>query len=103
MTLSILDELTPGNLTGGKMIAVTGEIEPNGQVVDVGGVGQKAVAARHRGAALFIVPADEVKDARARAGSMPVVGVKTLADALTALRKAGGDPLPPMPKSRISA
>ena len=103
MTLSILDELTPGNLTGGKMIAVTGEIEANGQVDDVGGVGQKAVAARHRGAALFIVPADEVKDARARAGSMPVVGVKTLADALTALRRAGGDPLPPMPRSRISA
>lgn len=103
MTLSILDELTPGNLTGGKMIAVTGEIETNGQVADVGGVGQKAVAARHRGAALFIVPADEVKDARSRAGSMPVVGVKTLNDALAALRKAGGAPLPPPPKARISA
>jgi Lon-like protease len=103
MTLSILDELTPGNLTGGKLIAVTGAIGTNGQVLDVGGVGQKAVAARHRGAALFITPIDEVADARARAGSMPVVGVKTLADAIAALRKAGGDPLPPPPKTRISA
>jgi PDZ domain-containing protein len=102
MTLSILDELTPGNLTGGKMVAVTGEITSDGKVVDVGGVGQKAVAARHRGAALFIVPFDEVADARSRAGSMPVVGVKTLADALTALRKAGGDPLP-APRSPVSA
>jgi PDZ domain-containing protein len=103
MTLSVLDELTPGNLTGGKMVAVTGEIEINGKVDDVGGVGQKAVAARHRGAALFIVPSDEVKDARSRAGSMPVVGVKTLNDALAALRKAGGDPLPAPPKAGISA
>jgi Lon-like protease len=102
MSLSILDELTPGNLTGGKMIAVTGEIASDGKVGDVGGVGQKAVAARHRGAALFIVPFHEVADARTRAGSMPVVGVRTLSDALTALRKAGGDPLP-APRSRVSA
>jgi PDZ domain-containing protein len=102
MTLSILDELTPGNLTGGKMIAVTGAMGTNGQVLDVGGVGQKAVAARHRGAAIFIVPVDEVKDARKRAGSMPVVGVKTLSDALTALRKVGGDPLP-APSAHVAA
>jgi Lon-like protease len=94
MTLSILDELTPGDLTGGKRIAVTGEIGFDGTVGEVGGVGQKAVAARHRGAALFLVPMAEVAEARSRAGSMPVVGVRTLTDALRALREAGGDPLP---------
>jgi PDZ domain-containing protein len=94
MTLSILDELTPGDLTGGKKVAVTGEIGFDGKVGEVGGVGQKAVAARHRGAALFIVPMSEVAAARTRAGSMPVVGVRTLTDALRALREAGGDPLP---------
>ena len=94
MTLSILDELTPGNLTGAKQIAVTGAIGFDGSVQEVGGVGQKAVAARHRGAKLFIVPIQEVAEARTRAGSMPVVGVRTLADALRALRAAGGDPLP---------
>jgi PDZ domain-containing protein len=94
MTLSILDELTPGNLTGGKRVAVTGEIEFNGAVGEVGGVEQKAIAARHRGAQLFIVPMAEVADARKRAGSMPVVGVRNLDDALRALRAAGGDPLP---------
>jgi Lon-like protease len=94
MTLSILDELTPGNLTGAKRVAVTGAIGSDGRVLEVGGVGQKAVAARHRGAQLFLVPMGEVAEARSRAGSMPVVGVRTLADALRALRAAGGDPLP---------
>ena len=101
MTLSILDELTPGELTGGKRIAITGEIASNGAVGEVGGVGQKAVAARHRGAQLFIVPMAEVAEARTRAGSMPVVGVRTLDDALRALRAAGGDPLPPV-RSRLA-
>ena len=96
MTLSVLDELTPGNLTGGKRVAVTGEIAPDGTVLEVGGVAQKAVAARHRGAQLFIVPIQEVAEARTRAGSMPVVGVRNLDDALKALRAAGGDPLPPV-------
>jgi PDZ domain-containing protein len=102
MTLSILDELTPGNLTGGKRVAVTGEIATDGSVLEVGGVGQKAVAARHRGAQLFIVPIAEVAEARTRAGSMPVVGVRTLDDALRALRAAGGDPLPAV-RSRLAA
>jgi PDZ domain-containing protein len=94
MTLSILDELTPGNLTGGKQIAVTGAIDTTGKVYPIGGAGQKAVAARHRGAQLFIVPTQDVAEARSRAGSMPVVGVANLSDALRALRSAGGAALP---------
>ena len=54
--LTIIDDLTPGNLTGGKKIAVTGTIEPDGTVGDVGGVAQKTVAARAAGARLMIVP-----------------------------------------------
>ena len=48
-TLTIIDDLTPGNLTGGKKIAVTGTIDGDGTVGEVGGVPQKAVAARRRG------------------------------------------------------
>ena len=44
-TLTIIDELTPGNLTGGKKVAVTGTIDGDGTVGEVGGVPQKAVAA----------------------------------------------------------
>lgn len=93
--LSIIDDLTPGNLAGGKQVAVTGEIHDDGSVSEVGGVPQKAVAAREAGAKLMIVPMSEVRDARGKAGSMPVVGVKTLDDALRVLRAHGGAAIPP--------
>src|SRR5205085_2605882 len=87
-TLAIIDDLTPGDLTGGRRVAITGTIEPDGTVGPVGGVEQKAVAGRDAGATLMLVPPDEFKDAKAHAGGMKVVRVATLADALAALRKA---------------
>ena len=48
MSLAILDDLTPGNLTGGKRVAVTGTIGFAGTVGEIGGIEQKAVAARAR-------------------------------------------------------
>ena len=36
MTLAILDQLTKGNLTGGKKVAVTGTINPDGTVGEIG-------------------------------------------------------------------
>src|SRR5690349_7865790 len=92
--LTIIDDLTPGNLTGGKKVAVTGTIQGDGTVGAVGGVPQKAVAARRAGATMMIVPRDEVRDARTKAGDMKVVGVTTLDQALTALRAAGGAAIP---------
>ncbi len=59
--LTIIDDLTPGDLTGGARVAVTGEIDGAGNVGEVGGVPQKAVAARQAGATLMIVPQAEVK------------------------------------------
>ena len=56
MTLAILDDLTPGDLTGGKRVAVTGTIDAAGNVGEIGGIEQKAVAARAAGVQLFIVP-----------------------------------------------
>lgn len=96
-SLAIIDALTPGSLTGGKQVAVTGSIEGDGSVGAVGGVAQKAVAARDAGASLMLVPAGEAADARAHAGDMKVVAVRTLDDALTALAKAGGVPGTPEP------
>jgi PDZ domain-containing protein len=96
-TLAIIDELTPGNLTGGRRVAITGTIAPDGTVGPVGGVAQKAVAARSAGATLMLVPPDELADAKKHANGMKVVSVKTLDDALNALRGSGGDPLPATP------
>jgi Lon-like protease len=92
-TLGVRDRLTPGSITGGERVAVTGEIGPDGQVLQVGGVGQKAVAAREEGATLFLVPRAEAKRARPYAGSMKVVGVDDLDDALRALDRIGGNAL----------
>jgi Lon-like protease len=92
-TLAIIDQLTPGSLTGGKDVAVTGAILEDGSVGIVGGVKQKVVTARRAGAKLMIVPRDEVADARSRADGMKVVGVDTIDDALRALEHAGGAPI----------
>ena len=91
-TLGIIDLLTPGDLTGGTTVAVTGTITPSGDVGRVGGVEQKAAAAIGAGATVYLVPADEAAEAKARAGdTMTVIGVRTLDDALRALADLSGD------------
>jgi Lon-like protease len=94
-TLAIIDDLTPGSLTGGKRVAVTGTISPDGKVGAVGGVQQKAITAKTNGVQLMLVPKSEVKDAKAGAGGVRVVGVDTIDDALRALEEAGGSRVPP--------
>jgi PDZ domain-containing protein len=97
-TLALIDELTPGELTGGRNVAVTGTIDIDGTVGDVGGVVQKTAAVRRSGATLFLVPPGEFAVARQHAGKkLKVVQVKTLADALAALRANGGE-APVLPK-----
>ncbi len=93
LTLGILDRLTPGSITGGEDVAVTGEIDADGAVGEVGGIAQKAAAARAEGVALILVPASEAGEARAHSGGIPVVGVATLDDALEALAELGGNAL----------
>ena len=91
-SLAVIDNLTPGELTGGKRVAVTGTIESDGRVGDVGGVAQKTAAVRAAGADVFLVPAGEFEEAKARAGSkLKVVKVGTLEDALQALGRLGGN------------
>jgi len=93
-TLGLIDSLTPGDLTGGKHIAGTGTITPDGQVGPIGGIAQKMHGARSSGAGLFLAPSancDEV------VGHIPdgltVVKVSTVADARTAVETyaKGGD------------
>lgn len=94
MTLAIVEALAPGEMTGGRSVAVTGTIALDGRVGPVGGVGQKALSARDAGATLFLVPSSEVEEARERVGDgLEVVGIDDLDDALVALERAGGDPI----------
>jgi PDZ domain-containing protein len=93
-TLEVLDLLTPGELTGGHRVAATGTIELDGTVGEVGGVAQKTVAVRRAGAELFLVPAEELAEARAHAGtSLRVEPVRDLDDALRILASLGGNGL----------
>jgi PDZ domain-containing protein len=94
-TLAIVDDLTEGDLTGGRRVAVTGTIAPDGSVGVVGGVEQKAITARHNDVDLMIVPKSELADAKRGAGSVHVVGVENVDEALAALQRNGGAPVPP--------
>jgi PDZ domain-containing protein len=104
MTLAIIDDLTPGDLTGGKKVAVTGTIDARGNVGPIGGIAQKAIAARRAGAQVFIVPAcqdradrecaSDLETAKKRVGDgVEFAPVSTLAQALKVLRAAGGSPV----------
>ncbi len=91
-TLGIMDQLRPGELTGGHKIAVTGTIDFDGRVGDVGGVVQKTAAVRASGADVFLVPPGEYVDAKAHAGPrLQVIRVATIDEALQALGRLGGD------------
>jgi PDZ domain-containing protein len=102
-TLTLIDELSPGSLTGPSTVAVTGTIDEQGNVGAIGGLHQKTVAARRRGADLFIVPTAQgeadIAGARAVAGDMEVVPVETLEQAVDALAARGGTPIPPVPST----
>jgi Lon-like protease len=94
--LGIIDKLTNDNLTGGKFIAGTGEIEANGNVDPIGGIQQKMAGARAAGATVFLAPATNCRDtAGAVPAGMRLIRVSTLSDAihdLTALKQ--GRPVP---------
>lgn len=86
-TLGIIDKLGVDSLTGGKYIAGTGEISPDGSVGPIGGITQKLIAARRKGAVAFLVPADNCAEAAARPpAGLTLIRVGTLTDALDGLQ-----------------
>ena len=115
MTLTLLDELTPGELTGNLRVVATGEIFADGRVGEIGAVELKAVAAKNRGADIFLVPACQadpktnpgefrectagIQQARENAKGVKIIPVASLDEALAALVANGGEPLPAGAKS----
>ncbi len=94
--LGIIDKLTNDNLTDGKFIAGTGEIDPSGQVEPIGGIQQKMAGARDAGATIFLTPAANCPNT---SGAVPaglrLVKVSTLAGAVSALENIKhGRPVP---------
>jgi len=92
--LGIVDELTPGELTGGNDIAGTGTIDATGAVGPIGGIRQKLYGARDAGAEYFLAPSsncDEVVDHIP--DGLRVIRTSTLEESLDALEVIadGGD------------
>jgi PDZ domain-containing protein len=94
-TLTIIDALSEGELTGGRPVAVTGTMQLDGSVGPIGGLRQKASAVSQAGIDLFLVPAaqgdDDIATARVAAPDLEIVPVATLDEAIAALIAAGGD------------
>ena len=85
-TLGLIDLLTPGDLSGGRIIAGTGTIDIDGKVGPIGGIQQKVVAAQRAGAKVFFAPRSEANEAEAVAGGIVIVPVNTYKDALSYLQ-----------------
>lgn len=84
--LGLYDLLTPGDLTDGRLIAGTGTMELDGTVGPIGGITDKVVAARSVGAQVFLVPKDNLAEARTvDPGAMQLIPVASFDGALRAL------------------
>ncbi len=99
-TLTLIDKLSEGDLTGGRNVAVTGTIGLDGEVGAIGGLPQKVSAVRQVGVDYFLVPASQsersMERAREIAGDeVELIPVATLDEALAALEELGGDPVTP--------
>lgn len=85
--LGLYDLLTPGDLTGGRTIAGTGAIGPDGAVYPVGGVAEKLHAAARAGAQVFLLPRENLREAEAAGDrGMDLVPMDDLDDALAYLQ-----------------
>ncbi|WP_431862552.1 YlbL family protein [Micrococcus terreus] len=90
--LGLVDELTPGPMTGGRHIAGTGTIDPDGTVGPIGGVVQKVAGAREAGAETFLAPAENCAELAGRVpDGMTVYAVSTLGQARQHVEDLGRD------------
>lgn len=84
--LGIVDELTPGDLTGGQDIAGTGTISFDGQVGAIGGIRQKMAGAAQAGSDYFLAPTSNCAEVVGHVPEgMTVAAVSTLHEAVTAV------------------
>ena len=83
--LGVVDEITPGALTGGKDISGTGTIDMTGQVGPIGGIQQKMAGARESGSTFFLAPASNCNEVTGHEPKgMQVFAVNTLHEAIAA-------------------
>ncbi len=77
--LGIMDKVGTVDLTNGRFIAGTGTIDADGKVGPIGGIQLKMIAAKNKGASVFLAPAGNCSDVRkATPSGLKVVKVDTL-------------------------
>lgn len=82
-TLALIDALTTGDLSSGRKVAATGQVNSHGDVWDVSGVTEKAKAAVAAGSDVLFVPSDNHQEAvMAVDGALKVVPVEKVSDAV---------------------
>jgi Lon-like protease len=85
--LGLHDLLTTGDLTGGRTIAITGQLAIDGTVYPIGGIDEKVVAAAAAGATILILPEGNLAGARAVGwDGLELVAVDTFDEALAYLQ-----------------
>jgi len=88
--LGIVAKLTPGDLSGGRILAGSGTIDPPGTIGPIGGIQQKLLGARRAGAVAFLVPAQNCAEARRAAPpGLQLIKVDSLSDAVDDVRAVG--------------
>jgi PDZ domain-containing protein len=86
--LGIMDKVGTVDLTKGQFIAGTGTIDAKGNVGAIGGIQLKMIAARDKGATVFLAPARNCDDVRgATPDGLQVIKVSTLDEAVQDLLK----------------
>jgi PDZ domain-containing protein len=94
-SLAVVDKLTTGEINGGKFVAGTGSISPDGVVGPIGGITHKMATAADAGATVFLVPKENCDLARTVAqDTMTLIKAENLTQTIEALKTltAGGQP-----------
>lgn len=85
-SLGIIEKLTPEDLLHGRKVAGTGTIDADGKVGPIGGINEKLIGAAKAGATIFLAPAANCADLTHIPKGLLVIPVKTLTEAVSALR-----------------
>ena len=88
IALTVFDKIDPVDLADGRRIAGTGTIGFDGEIGPIGGIEQKVVAAHREQVDVFLVPDEQLVEARSglpEDSAMEVMGVGTFDEALSAL------------------
>lgn len=85
--VAIHDQLVQPELTGGRVIAGSGTLDPDGRVGPIGGVREKIAGAVRDGASVFLMAASNCADVSTAPSGIRLVPVTTLGGAIQALRQ----------------